>query len=180
MINYINNRVKEVRQSMELSQAKFAQKIEFSQGAIRDVELGKCGVSDRLILAMNKYLGVNEEWLRTGNGSMYAQTDKKDAVEQALNILMAKYNMDKFEIAMMKNYLEMSPEAKQGFKTFLKEVAPTIKAEADEGRVAEGPAGYEAVEKVSNMDSTAEELHQMVDELYEAKDKEPSALDTTA
>ena len=44
---------------------------------------------------------------------------------------------------MMKNYLEMSPEAKQGFKTFLKEVAPTIKAEADEGRVAEGPAGYE-------------------------------------
>lgn len=180
MINDINNRVKEVRQSMELSQAKFAQKIEFSQGAIRDVELGKCGVSDRLILAMNKYLGVNEEWLRTGNASMYAQTDKKDAVEQALNILMAKYNMDKFEIAMMKNYLEMSPEAKQGFKTFLKEVAPTIKAEADEGRVAEGPAGYEAVEKVSNMDSTAEELHQMVDELYEAKDKEPSALDTTA
>ena len=180
MINDINNRVKEVRQSMELSQAKFAQKIEFSQGAIRDVELGKCGVSDRLILAMNKYLGVNEEWLRTGNGSMYAQTDKKDAVEQALNILMAKYNMDKFEIAMMKNYLEMSPEAKQGFKTFLKEVAPTIKAEADEGRVAEGPAGYEVVEKVSNMDSTAEELHQMVDELYEAKDKEPSALDTTA
>ena len=180
MINDINNRVKEVRQSMELSQAKFAQKIEFSQGAIRDVELGKCKVSDRVILAMNKYLGVNEEWLRTGNGSMYAQTDKKDAVEQALNILMAKYNMDKFEIAMMKNYLEMSPEAKQGFKTFLKEVAPTIKAEADEGRVAEGPAGYEAVEKVSNMDSTAEELHQMVDELYEAKDKEPSALDTTA
>ena len=144
MINDINNRVKEVRQSMELSQAKFAQKIGFSQGGIKDVEIGKCKVTDRLILAMNKYLGVNEEWLRTGNGSMYAQTDKKDAVEQALNILMAKYNMDKFEIAMMKNYLEMSPEAKQGFKTFLKEVAPTIKAEADEGRVAEGPAGYEA------------------------------------
>lgn len=180
MINDINNRVKEVRQSMELSQAKFAQKIGFSQGGINDVEKCKCGVSDRFIFAMNKYLGVNEEWLRTGNGSMYAQTDKKDAVEQALNILMAKYNMDKFEIAMMKNYLEMSPEAKQGFKTFLKEVAPTIKAEADEGRVAEGPAGYEVVEKVSNMDSTAEELHQMVDELYEAKDKEPSALDTTA
>ena len=180
MINDINNRVKEVRQSMELSQAKFAQKIGFSQGGIKDVEIGKCKVTDRLILAMNKYLGINEEWLRTGNGSMYAQTDKKDAVEQALNILMAKYNMDKFEIAMMKNYLEMSPEAKQGFKTFLKEVAPTIKAEADEGRVAEGPAGYEVVEKVSNMDSTAEELHQMVDELYEAKDKEPSALDTTA
>ena len=180
MINDINNRVKEVRQSMNLSQAKFAQEIGFSQGGIKGIELGKCKVSDRVILAMNKYLGVNEEWLRTGNGSMYAQTDKKDAVEQALNILMAKYNMDKFEIAMMKNYLEMSPEAKQGFKTFLKEVAPTIKAEADEGRVAEGPAGYEVVEKVSNMDSTAEELHQMVDELYEAKDKEPSALDTTA
>ena len=143
MINDINNRVKEVRQAMELSQAKFAQKIGFSQGGIKDVEIGKCKVTDRLILAMNKYLGINEEWLRTGNGSMYAQTDKKDAVEQALNILMAKYNMDKFEIAMMKNYLEMSPEAKQGFKTFLKEVAPTIKAEADEGSVAEGPAGYE-------------------------------------
>lgn len=180
MINDINNRVKEVRQSMKLSQAKFAQKIGFSQGGINDVEKCKCGVSDRFIFAMNKYLGVNEEWLRTGNGSMYAQTDKKDAVEQALNILMAKYSMDKFEIAMMKNYLEMSPEAKQGFKTFLKEIAPTIEAEADEGIVAEGPAGYKTVEKVSNMDSTAEELHQMVDELYEAKDKEPSALDTTA
>ena len=72
MINDINNRVKEVRQSMKLSQAKFAQKIGFSQGGINDVEKCKCGVSDRFIFAMNKYLGINEEWLRTGNGSMYS------------------------------------------------------------------------------------------------------------
>lgn len=53
----MNSRVKEVRLSLGLSQAKFAQKIGFSQGGIKGVEVNTSRVTDRLILAMNKYQG---------------------------------------------------------------------------------------------------------------------------
>lgn len=168
----MNNRIKEVRLSMKLSQAKFAQKIGFSQGAIRDVELGKCGVSDRLILSMSKELGISEKWLRTGEGDMHAQTNA-DAVAQAIDLLADTYKMNSYEKAMMRNYFEMTPEARQGFQTFLKEIAPAMKAEADE-MVAEDRAEYIST-KTSNLDTTAEELHEMIDELYETKAEEPSA-----
>lgn len=142
----MNNRVKEVRMSMGVSQAKFADKIGFSQGGIKGIELGKCNVSDRVILSMQKELGVSEEWLRTGNGTMYAQPEAntKSVIEQALDLLDKQYNMDKYEKAMMKSYFEMTPAARQGFQTFLKEIAPALAAEADEKKVAESAAEYNA------------------------------------
>lgn len=69
----INQRVKEVRQALELSQAKFAKALSMSNGYIAGIELGHNRVNDRIIKLICFTFPVNEEWLRNGNGSMFCE-----------------------------------------------------------------------------------------------------------
>jgi len=67
----INQRIKEVRQSVGLPQTKFAERIAISKGYIADLELGNGNVTDRIIRLISMEFGVSEQWLRTGDGSMF-------------------------------------------------------------------------------------------------------------
>lgn len=72
-INAINQRLKEVRQALNMSQAKFAKALSMSNGYVAQVELGNTRVNDRIIKLMHFVLNVNEEWLRTGKGKMFEE-----------------------------------------------------------------------------------------------------------
>lgn len=69
----INLRVKQLRQSLNLSQAKFAKALSISNGYIAGIELEHNNVNDRLIKLMCFTFNVNEQWLRTGEGNMYEE-----------------------------------------------------------------------------------------------------------
>lgn len=72
-INAMNQRLKEVRQALNMSQAKFAKALSMSNGYVAQVELGNTRVNDRIIKLMHFVLNVNEEWLRTGKGEMFEE-----------------------------------------------------------------------------------------------------------
>lgn len=67
----INQRVKEVRQALNLSQAKFAKALCMSNGYIAGIELEHNNVNDRIVKLICFTFHVNEQWLKTGNGSMF-------------------------------------------------------------------------------------------------------------
>jgi transcriptional regulator with XRE-family HTH domain len=67
----INERIKQVRQSLNLSQAKFAKDISISNGYIAGIELGNRKVNDRIVKLICSAYGVNEMWLKTGEGKMF-------------------------------------------------------------------------------------------------------------
>ena len=67
----VNQRIKQVRQKLELSQAKFAEKISISSGYLAGIEVEKRSVNDRLIRLVCITFHVNEDWLRTGEGKMF-------------------------------------------------------------------------------------------------------------
>lgn len=69
----VNQRIKEVRLALGLSQAKFAQAISISNGYIAGIELGNRNVNDRLIKLVSATYNVSEEWLKTGEGSMFKE-----------------------------------------------------------------------------------------------------------
>lgn len=69
----INQRVKEVRQKLGLSQAKFAQAISISNGYIAGIELGNRNVNDRIVKLICVTFNVRDEWLKTGNGNMFIE-----------------------------------------------------------------------------------------------------------
>ena len=72
-INAMNQRLKEVRQELNMSQAKFAKALSMSNGYVAQIELGNTKVNDRIIKLLHFVLNVNEEWLRTGKGDMFEE-----------------------------------------------------------------------------------------------------------
>lgn len=67
----INQRVKQIRQSLNLSQAKFAKALAISNGYIAGIELEHNNVNDRLVKLICFTFNVRENWLKTGDGSMF-------------------------------------------------------------------------------------------------------------
>ena len=68
-----NQRIKQVRQALNLSQAKFAKAISISNGYIAGIELENRNVNDRLIKLICITFNVRENWLRTGEGDMFEE-----------------------------------------------------------------------------------------------------------
>ena len=66
----INQRIKTLRKSLNLTQKEFAQKIYVSTSFQTLIELEQKKVLDRHIKLIVTAFGVNEAWLRTGEGEM--------------------------------------------------------------------------------------------------------------
>ena len=66
----IGKRLKELRVELRLNQGEFAQRLKFSQGAYSDYENGKKTLADKYIRLICLEFGVNEHWLKTGEGKM--------------------------------------------------------------------------------------------------------------
>ena len=67
----INERIREVRHALQLSQVKFSRAVYISNGYLAEIELGRRKVNDRLIQLVASSFGVNKRWLLTGEGAMF-------------------------------------------------------------------------------------------------------------
>jgi len=79
-----NKRIKELRKKLGLNQREFSRLLSLSGGYIAGVEVNLRNVNDRLIKLIVSQFGVNEEWLRFGNGEMFR---KKKTDEKAVRIV---------------------------------------------------------------------------------------------
>lgn len=73
----MNQRILELRKSLNLSQTEFGEQIGMKASSISDIEKSKCIVTEKTIIAVCSKFNVNEEWLKTGNGNMFLEYDKK-------------------------------------------------------------------------------------------------------
>lgn len=81
----ISQRIKQVRKYLGLSQAKFAENLCLSGGYVSGLESDKRRANDRIIRLIGVTYGVNELWLKTGEGQMYDRAANARA-EQAMKI----------------------------------------------------------------------------------------------
>lgn len=66
----MNQRIKQLRSSLGLTQQAFADKLGIKRGAVANYELGRNEPIDAVIALICKTFDVNEQWLRTGEGEM--------------------------------------------------------------------------------------------------------------
>lgn len=74
----MNNRFLEVRKHSGLTQEKFAEKLGLTRNYIGLIERGDRVPGDRTISDVCREFGVNEGWLRTGEGEMYIPKTRND------------------------------------------------------------------------------------------------------
>ena len=82
----MNQRVKNIRKALNLTQAEFGEKIGLKQNTIATIEIGKRGVTQQLALSICREFGVNLDYLLHGEEPMFAPKDVAalDRIEQYL------------------------------------------------------------------------------------------------
>jgi transcriptional regulator with XRE-family HTH domain len=88
----LNDRIKQARNALNLSQKQFATGIFLKgSGYIGDIEIYRHEVNERIIELVSSVYGVNKTWLKTGKGKMF-EGKKLDKQIQEMNILFNQLN----------------------------------------------------------------------------------------
>lgn len=98
-------RLKTVRKTLALSQQSFADKMGISQSTLAMIEANKRPASPKTIRLVCATFGVNETWLRTGEGEMFNTSPYSDEfikIFERLSPLTQEYLLK-----IGKNLLEM-------------------------------------------------------------------------
>lgn len=106
----MNKRLKELRNSLGFSQSAFAEKIGIKQTSYSDIETGRRELTERNLNLICKEFNVNEKWLRTGEGDMFAlELDENTMlVEQILNDVESPFKSLIFDIMKIYNSLDQT------------------------------------------------------------------------
>lgn len=113
----MKSRIHAVRAQADLTMAEFAKRIGMTTSSISLFESGKATPSDRTVLSICREFGVNEHWLRTGEGEMFEQTR-----ETVLDRLAAEYSLDKEQVSVIENFLDLSPQERTAFLAYMRKV----------------------------------------------------------
>ena len=77
----VGSRLKKIRKTFGLNQQDFADRIKISRGALANYEVDRNEPLKPIITAICREFGVNEEWLRTGEGQMQSATSREEEIE---------------------------------------------------------------------------------------------------
>lgn len=76
----MNERIKELRKALGLSQDEFGRRLGLTRGAITNIELNKTEPKPLLIDLICREYNVNEEWIRNGSGDMFVPLTKDEQI----------------------------------------------------------------------------------------------------
>lgn len=110
----MNERIKELRKTLGLSGEKFGESLGLTKMAISNIENGRYNVTDQTIKFICLSYNVNENWLRTGDGSMFNQSDNG-----FFSDLKKQYSLTDFQINLVKSYLKLTDKERASIDNFI-------------------------------------------------------------
>lgn len=88
-MNTLNERIKKLRKTLDLTQQEFADKLNIKRNTVATYETGKSNPSDAAVVLICKTFNVSEAWLRTGEGEMFVQQSADDELAQVFAAIAA-------------------------------------------------------------------------------------------
>lgn len=117
----MNERIKQIRRELGLTQQEFAERIGLRQNSIALIESGKRNISDQAVLSICREYGINEEWLRTGWGDK--KTNNSDSELEALT---EKYNLSAADRVLIEKYIGLKPGVREAVLKFMTDVVVSL------------------------------------------------------
>lgn len=84
----MNERIKELRLLLGLNQSEFGARIGLRQTSIANYEKGLRQPLDTVVTSICREFGVNEEWLRTGEGPQFIEITRAEQIQQMVDDIM--------------------------------------------------------------------------------------------
>lgn len=75
----MNERFKELRKALGLTQSEFGKILGLSTSGVSEIEAGRRKVTEQHLIMLSNYKKkiINIEWLRTGDGEMFVKMDRE-------------------------------------------------------------------------------------------------------
>lgn|GEM_PF-996873 len=113
----INQRIRKIRTTLNITQAKFSEGAGISINALANIEYNRVEVTEVVIKAICAVYNVNEIWLRTGTGKMFAHD-----IDNIINIIATRDGLDEDDKEIIRLIFSIEPEYRKGLIDFLKRV----------------------------------------------------------
>lgn len=124
----MNQRIKELRKILGLSQEEFAAQLGLTRGAITNIEHNKTEPKPLLVQLICKEFKVNEIWLRTGVGDPFQKKDRSQEMTELFADLMND-RPESFRTRLITALLRFSPDGPEW--AALESIYNSIQAEAE-------------------------------------------------
>ena len=76
----MEHRIKELRKYLGMTTESFGKKIGIAASTVTNVEAGRRKPTNQLITSICREYNVNEQWLRTGEGTMFAESPEDERI----------------------------------------------------------------------------------------------------
>ena len=101
-----SEKIKLIREKLDLSQAKFGESIGVNQKKIADIEIGRQRVTPEIAKAVEDIYKINLRWLLFDEENMYINGQEETI--RSLNELKEKYNLNEKELELISELLTSS------------------------------------------------------------------------
>ena len=119
----MNERIKELRKALKLTQQEFADRLNIKRGAIANYEVGRNEPIDAVISLICKEFNVNEEWLRDGTGDMFRAEEENSIIAKATMLLGEK---DPLFEAFIDTYSKLTPKNREILYQFMTDFSQAL------------------------------------------------------
>lgn len=114
----MHERIKELRKYLGLTQAEFGEKIAMRQTGVAWLESGDRKITDRVITTICAVFGVDEIWLRTGDGEMFREPTINEQIAGFVGDVLSDKG-DEFQKRVMRILASLGPEGWKALSDFL-------------------------------------------------------------
>lgn len=123
----VNERIAQLRKELDLSMAKFGDRIGITRGSVNSIEKGINNPSEQTVMLICQAFNVNPMWLKYGTGDMFLEFPKSE-----LDRIAQDYDLDETDKLILEIYLESSAEERKYIKHFLQTFAKKIEQKKGE------------------------------------------------
>ena len=124
----INERFRLLRETKGLSQEDFASRIHRTRSEIKNIEYGKTTPKEEVIQSVCAAYGVNESWLRTGEGEIFKPISKDAELAAFLGDIMHGESAD-FRRRLVAALARFGPDEWELLERMVNHLAEEIKKE---------------------------------------------------
>ncbi len=106
----VGSRIKELRNSLDLTQQKFADRLGIQRGAIANYELERNVPIDAVISLICREFNVREAWLRDGTGEMLEVKPRAEELGELVRKLLSD-RPESFRSRLITSLLRFEPDS---------------------------------------------------------------------
>ncbi len=143
-VQTVNERIKILREALELSMEKFGAKIGLTRSAISKIESGS-KPSDQTVLSICREFNVREEWLRNGNGEMFSNLTEDEFSKAA-----ATFSNDPFVRGLLVEYWKLDEDNKRLFREFIHKLSDNMREQTSKQETEQCFADNKTIKKKSS------------------------------